>query len=146
MELVNIFKANTRKSPIDPSVSFEQLAKATEGFSAADITEICQRAAKNAIREAVAASVLRAKQLAAEEEPTVDEDSVKFIRKDHFEEAMSRARRSVSDKDIQRYDEFKSKMKADSMAAGAGNFEFGEDKNDADGDDGTDSGSDSLYD
>ena len=30
-------------------------------------------------------------------------DPVPFIRKDHFEEAMSRARRSVSDKDIQQY-------------------------------------------
>jgi transitional endoplasmic reticulum ATPase len=45
-------------------------------------------------------------------------DPVPFIRKDHFEEAMSRARRSVTDKDIRQYEEFTAKMKADASAAG----------------------------
>lgn len=123
---LSIFKANLRKSPIEPSVDLEQLAKATEGFSGADITEICQRAAKNAIREAVNADIERAKRIAdGEIDPDAPfTDPVPFIRRDHFEEAMSRARRSVSDKDIQQYEQFKAKMTADSMAAGAGNFSF----------------------
>ena len=123
---VSIFRANLRKSPVEPAVDIEQLASATEGFSGADITEICQRAAKNAIRESVNAGIERAKLVAAGE---VDEsspyaDPVPFIRKDHFEEAMSRARRSVSDKDIRQYEQFMAKMKADSNASGAGTFSF----------------------
>ena len=45
-------------------VNFEKLARSTEGFSGADITEICQRAAKNAIRESVNAGIERAKKIA----------------------------------------------------------------------------------
>jgi transitional endoplasmic reticulum ATPase len=136
---LSIFKANLRKAPVSPEVDLEKLAKSTEGFSGADITEICQRAAKNAIRESVAAGVERAKQIAAgeinEEDPY--EDPVPCIRRDHFEEAMSRARRSVSDKDIRQYEQFMSKMKADASAAGAGNFSFDEsEKKENDGGDG----------
>ena len=40
---------------VSPDVNFEMLAKVTEGFSGADVSEICQRAAKNAVREAIAA-------------------------------------------------------------------------------------------
>lgn len=135
---LSIFKANLRKSPIDEEVNLDQLAKATEGFSGADITEICQRAAKNAIRESVNAEIERKRRIEAgelkEDAPYVD--PVPFIRKDHFEEAMSRARRSVSDKDIRQYEEFRAKMKADSMSAGAGNFKFkdGESEESKDGD------------
>ena len=37
---------------------------------------------------------------------------------------MSRARRSVSDADIRKYEEYTSKMKSDAAAAGAGGFSF----------------------
>lgn len=46
-----IFKACLRKSPISKDVDLRALAKYTQGFSGADITEICQRACKYAIRE-----------------------------------------------------------------------------------------------
>jgi transitional endoplasmic reticulum ATPase len=65
---LSIFNANLRKSPVEPGVDLEKLAKATEGFSGADITEICQRAAKNAIRESVAAGVERAKKIVSGED------------------------------------------------------------------------------
>ncbi|RZC56333.1 hypothetical protein C5167_015180 [Papaver somniferum] len=45
-----IFKACLRK-PIAKDVDLSALAKYTQGFSGADITEICQRACKYAIRE-----------------------------------------------------------------------------------------------
>jgi transitional endoplasmic reticulum ATPase len=121
----SIFKANLRKSPVAPDVDLELLAENTEGFSGADITEICQRAAKNAIRESVEAEIVRLKQLVgrsgrpeSSSAPTVD--PVPFIRRDHFEEAMSRARRSVSDKDIKVYEKFSQKLKSEAAAAGAG--------------------------
>jgi transitional endoplasmic reticulum ATPase len=123
---VSIFKANLRKCPVAADVDVEMMSKATEGFSGADLTEICQRAAKNAIRESVNAGIARAKAITAgeisEDEPY--EDPVPFIRRDHFEEAMSRARRSVSDADIRKYEEYTSKMKSDAAAAGAGGFSF----------------------
>lgn len=40
-----------RKSPVAKAVDLMGLAKYTQGFSGADITEICQRACKYAIRE-----------------------------------------------------------------------------------------------
>lgn len=48
---LNIFKANLRKTPVAKEVEMGYLAKITEGFSGADITEICQRAAKAAVRD-----------------------------------------------------------------------------------------------
>lgn len=124
---LSVFKANLRKSPVAPDVDMEALARSTEGFSGADITEICQRAAKNAIRESIAADVARAQQIASGEINENDapaEDSVPFIRKDHFEDAMSRARRSVSDDDIRKYEQFMAKMKADATKSGASGFSF----------------------
>jgi transitional endoplasmic reticulum ATPase len=41
----------------------DQLADATEGFSGADITEICQRAAKNVIRDSIRAGIERDKRV-----------------------------------------------------------------------------------
>merc|ERR1712156_538893 len=52
---LNIFKANLRKSPIAPNVNMDFCADLTENFTGADITELCQRACKAAIREAISA-------------------------------------------------------------------------------------------
>ena len=49
----NIFKATLRKSPVAPNVSFDFMAELTADFSGADITELCQRAAKSAIRDSI---------------------------------------------------------------------------------------------
>merc|ERR1719498_2146271 len=53
----SIINAVLRKSPVDPNVNREHLAKITNGFSGADITEICNRAAKVAVREAISKEV-----------------------------------------------------------------------------------------
>lgn len=50
---LQIFKAVLRKSPIAPNVSFDFTSELTQDFTGADITELCQRAAKSAIREAI---------------------------------------------------------------------------------------------
>ena len=54
-----IFKAAMRKSPVAKDVDLRALAKYTQGFSGADITEICQRACKYAIRENIEKVSLR---------------------------------------------------------------------------------------
>jgi transitional endoplasmic reticulum ATPase len=112
---VGIFKANLRKSPVADDVSYEQLADVTEGFSGADITEICQRAAKNAIRESIAAGIERQRRVETgeltQEEAESLPDPVSCITRQHFEASMSKARRSVSPEIVQQYDEFTAKIK-----------------------------------
>lgn len=102
-----IFKSVLRKSPIAPDVDFETLTKFTHGFSGADITEICQRACKTAIRENIERDMEKERRKA--ENPDLmeeDVDEVPCITKTHFEEAMRFARRSVSDADIRKYQAF----------------------------------------
>ncbi|MCL7050536.1 hypothetical protein MKW94_023594 [Papaver nudicaule] len=104
-----IFKACLRKSPVSQQVDIEVLAKHTDGFSGADITEICQRACKYAIRENIEKDIEREKRRndnpEAMEEDVVADD-VPEITKAHFEESMKFARRSVSDGDIRKYQAF----------------------------------------
>lgn len=119
-----IFKANLRKSPIAPDVDIEHLARVTKGFSGADLTEICQRACKLAIRECIDKDIKHAQERmeAGIEEMDDDFDPVPDIRRDHFEESMKYARRSVSDADIRKYEVFAQTLQ---QARGFGNFSFG---------------------
>ena len=121
---VSIFKANLRKSPIGDDISIDQLADATDGFSGADITEICQRAAKNAIRDSIKHGIERQKRVEAGEitQQECDDlpDPVPAITKVHFEASMSKARRSVTPDIIAQYDEFTAKQKASWGAGGSG--------------------------
>ena len=57
-----ILKSNLRKSPISKEVDLPFLAKMTKGFSGADLTEICQRACKLAIRESIDAEIRKEKE------------------------------------------------------------------------------------
>ncbi|XP_059286815.1 cell division cycle protein 48 homolog [Lycium ferocissimum] len=103
-----IFRASLRKSPVSSKVDFRLLAKMTEGFSGADITEICQRACKNAVREDIERDIEREKRRT--ENPDMMEEDMKEevaeIKVAHFEESMKYARRSVSDFDILKYLDF----------------------------------------
>ena len=120
---MSIFKAVLRKSPLAPDVDLAFLAKVTNGFSGADITEICQRAAKLAIRQSIdfmyrrqqAAEAAAAAAAADGQNPDADAamgddddepDPVPYITRAHFEEAMRYARRSVSDADMRKYQMF----------------------------------------
>eukprot|EP00529_Nitzschia_sp_RCC80_P004358 CAMPEP_0113453178 /NCGR_PEP_ID=MMETSP0014_2-20120614/7225_1 /TAXON_ID=2857 /ORGANISM="Nitzschia sp." /LENGTH=964 /DNA_ID=CAMNT_0000344567 /DNA_START=185 /DNA_END=3079 /DNA_ORIENTATION=+ /assembly_acc=CAM_ASM_000159 len=120
---VSIFKANLRKSPISDDISIEQLADVTEGFSGADITEICQRAAKNAVRDAITAGIERQKRVEAgeltQEEADALPDPVPAITRAHFEASMSKARRSVTPDIIKQYDDFTAKSKQQWSSSGA---------------------------
>jgi len=104
-----ILKSCLRKSPLAKDVSLEYIAKVTQGFSGADLTEICQRACKLAIRESIELEVRRAKERANNPDASMEveeSDPVPEISKAHFEEAMKFARRSVSDNDIRKYEMF----------------------------------------
>jgi len=140
-----IFKAALRKAPLGPGVEIEVLARSTHGFSGADITEICTAASKLAIREAILTEEERLKKVESGE---LDEDEGKadpkdlLIQKLHFNFAMSKARRSVTEKDLILFEEFAEKQKAGRGEA-ATNFKFGETPED--GEDAEDDASADLY-
>jgi len=107
---LQIFKACLRKSPVARDVDIAVLARYTQGFSGADVNEICQRACKYAIREHIEKEIEVEKK--RKEHPEAmdieDEDDtlVAEIKAAHFEESMKFSRRSVSDADIRKYQAF----------------------------------------
>ena len=131
---LSILKACLRKSPVAPDVDLNVIAQATDKYSGADLAEICQRAAKYAIRErielVVQRKVAREKMLESgltEDQLPEEEDPMPYITKKHFEYAMRESRRSVSDADLLKYESFSQKMKQQRGSTGSGvaNFSFG---------------------
>ena len=129
---LDILQATLKNSPVSPKVDLSFLAKHTHGFSGADLAEVCQRAAKLAIRESIEADrrrddekKLRGDDVKMEEDAVQDEDPVPEITPAHFEEAMRFARRSVSDADIRRYEMFSSTMQQSRGVMGS-SFRFPE--------------------
>jgi transitional endoplasmic reticulum ATPase len=111
---LSILKATLRKTPLNKDVDLAYLATQTDKFSGADLTEICQRAAKLAIREDIMRNIEREQirkeaesQGVMQNDDEVDEDDlVPEILPRHFEEAVRNARRSVSDRDLAQYSSF----------------------------------------
>jgi len=124
---VAILKANLKNSPVAKDVSLDFLAEHTKGYSGADLTEICQRACKLAIRESIEKDIeiTRARQEKGEDAmETEAEDPVPEITRVHFEEAMRNARRSVSEHDIRKYEMYQQTLQ---QARGLGSsFKFPE--------------------
>lgn len=50
---ISVLKAATRKSKIEDNVDLQQIAAVTEGYSGADLAEICQKAVQMSIRTSV---------------------------------------------------------------------------------------------
>lgn len=135
-----IFRANLKNSPVDSSVDIDALARSTERFSGADITEICQRACKLAIRECIQ---YREDKKRKEKNPNAmmvedDDDPVKKLMQRHFDQAMKTARRSVTDRDLERYESFARSMKVDIRRPSASDQQSGQARpgHDEDEDDG----------
>eukprot|EP00003_Mantamonas_plastica_P005748 TRINITY_DN1467_c0_g1_i1.p1 TRINITY_DN1467_c0_g1~~TRINITY_DN1467_c0_g1_i1.p1 ORF type:complete len:819 (-),score=356.79 TRINITY_DN1467_c0_g1_i1:101-2557(-) len=126
---IGILNAALRKSPVASDVNLEYLAQVTDGFSGADLTEICQRAAKLAIRSSIEAEIKKEEDYKNNPEgmdvEELDADPVPEIAKEHFEEAMRFARRSVPDSSIRKYEEFAQKLQ-NSKGMAAQNFKFPE--------------------
>lgn len=135
-----IFQASLRKAPLDPAVDIEVLARSTQGFSGADISEICTSASKLAIREAILSAEERKNESESDEVDEIEHDDSSskrssekteavgeqmLITKRHFNFAMSRARRSVTEKDLVLFEEFAEKQQAGRGKA-ANNFKFGD--------------------
>merc|ERR1719420_950446 len=125
---MNILKAVLRKSPLSPDVDLAYMAKMTPGYSGADLTEICQRSAKMAIRESIEKEIEMEKEReAAGDDAAMDTetDPVPEITKLHFEESMKFARRSVNDADIRKYEMFSQTLQQSRGFGGAFKFPEG---------------------
>ncbi len=124
---LSILRAVLRKTPINKEVDLQYLAAQTDKFTGADLTEICQRAAKLAIREDIMRSMER-DQIKKEAEAqgvmqdgdVEDEDMVPEICARHFEEAVRNARRSVSDRDLAQYSSFAQNLQQSRSQLGTG--------------------------
>jgi len=110
---LSVLKAVLRKTPMSKDVDIAYVAAQTEKFTGADLTEICQRAAKLGIREAIQRDMERdmiRKEAEANGQVTEDDmeedDAVPELLPKHFEEAVRQARRSVSDRDLAQYSSF----------------------------------------
>ncbi|KAJ7847022.1 P-loop containing nucleoside triphosphate hydrolase protein [Mycena leptocephala] len=69
---LSILKACLKKSPVSAGVDLNFLAKSTHGFSGANLTEICQRAAKLAIRESIDVDIHRTREKREKDEVVGD--------------------------------------------------------------------------
>jgi len=112
-----ILRANLRKASVAPNISFKFLATLTKDLSGADLTELCQRAAKSAIKESIASDVeqirLKREELgdpSAEVDTSDLPDMVSSITRQHFSDAFAHARRSVSQADLDKFDQFRKKQ------------------------------------
>ena len=77
---LSILKATLKRSPVAADVDLGFLAKSTHGYSGADLAEICQRAAKLAIRASIEEDMRRdrakrEKDAAAEGDVKMEEDA-----------------------------------------------------------------------
>merc|ERR1711865_1145459 len=108
---VSIINATLRKAPVSPLIDRNLLAEKTNGFSGADLTEICGRAARFAVKDAIAAEEGERQKMDPEHpnyiegyETAEDFDPVPEITNAHFVESMKYARRSVSDIQLRQYE------------------------------------------
>merc|ERR1719217_1418787 len=111
----SVLTANLRKSPVAPNVPLWFLAQKTEGFSGADLSELCQLAAKAAVRDLIATEELN-----KGDPNAMDEDQQPEISRKHFEEAFGLARRSVNQAELNKYDHFRRSFDPVSRAETAG--------------------------
>jgi len=110
---LSILRATLRKSPLADDVDLEGLANSTENFSGADLTEICQRACKLAIRQEIDEQQAAEAEAEAAGKPLPEVRSDGMLSAKHFAEAMKNARRSVSKAELARYNKFRKDQATD---------------------------------
>lgn len=124
---LSILKSVLRKSPVSKTVDLEYMAAQLEGFTGADLTEICQQAAKIAVREDIARDMEReAARRQAEEagedvmEDDGDDDECAEIVERHFVSAVRNARKSVNSDALLQYKAFSDNQQAARMETTVG--------------------------
>jgi transitional endoplasmic reticulum ATPase len=106
-----ILRAILRKVPMDSNVDLSFIAQLSEGFSGADMKELCNAICKSAIKESIVSE--EQKRVLMKERPDADidmiDDAVPKLTRRHFEIGLSECVKSVSDVDLAKYEEFKRK-------------------------------------
>ena len=74
---ISILKAILRKTPMDPKINIEFIADLTEGFSGADIKELCNGVCKSAIKESIEAE--EQKKALMKEKDDIDVEMVNYF-------------------------------------------------------------------
>lgn len=97
---LEIFKVHTRKMPLDKSVDLKELAKKSEGFTGADIENLCREAGMEAIRR------ISAKSKGEVDWSKVLESADANINSSDFDAALKRIRPSFGKGDIERLKKF----------------------------------------
>lgn len=95
-----LLKINLREVKVDESVNLSEIAKKLEGYSGADITNVCRDASMMSMRRKIAGlTPEQIRQLATEEVdlPVSNQD---------FTEAISRCNKSVSKADLEKYEKW----------------------------------------
>ena len=80
-----ILKVHTKKMPLADNVSLKHLAQVTDGYSGADLENLCREAGMEAIREVM-----------------YDLDKIEYR---HFEHSLSRIKSTLTQSVVQRYEE-----------------------------------------
>ncbi|SCN27258.1 cell division cycle ATPase, putative [Plasmodium berghei] len=115
----SIFKAILKNTPLNKDVDINDMAKRTEGFSGADITNLCQSAVNEAIKETIYLINLKKgksnkndkkKKSRGGQNYLENYDPVPTLSKKHFDVAFKNARISIQPEDVLKYEKFKEKL------------------------------------
>lgn len=102
---LGILKATFKKAPMAPGVDLEYLATVLEGYTGADISEVCQHAAKIAIKQNIEEEI-------GVKKGTFTGTPVEIIDVHHVEASVRSSRKSVTEAELIEYAGFSEKMKA----------------------------------
>ncbi|KRH93535.1 AAA+-type ATPase [Pseudoloma neurophilia] len=115
----SILRATCNKTPIGSDVSFQDIANMTKGCSGADLAEIVQRARKFALKQSIQESIKRKqasqddnslKNIFSDMPDDYDEMGKLSVNHEHFKEALKTTRKSVTQKELDRYESFARSM------------------------------------
>ncbi|KAM0678393.1 AAA ATPase cdc48 [Binucleata daphniae] len=118
----SILNACLKKTPLCKEISISNIANATDGFSGADLTEICQRACRMAIREWVDEEKKAG-------DKAMDIEEKRELKWKHFQAALKNARKSVNESEIKKYESFARANQSDLSRTGLTRDENNNDNN-----------------
>ncbi|XP_025019946.1 katanin p60 ATPase-containing subunit A-like 1 isoform X2 [Python bivittatus] len=101
---VELLKINLREVELDPDISLEEIAEKIEGYSGADITNVCRDASLMAMRR-------RINGLSPEEIRALSKEELQMpVTKGDFDLALKKISKSVSAADLEKYEKWMSEF------------------------------------
>ncbi|KFM75987.1 hypothetical protein X975_02868, partial [Stegodyphus mimosarum] len=95
-----LLKINLREVEVDPELDLEEVANSLEGYSGADITNVCRDASMMAMRRKIAG-------LTPEEIRSLPKEELELpVSPDDFREAIKKINKSVSKEDLEKYEKW----------------------------------------